>query len=66
MSLIVPLYKLSIVSLYRRQYTFPIRIAYKINYKEPLYFDIPDVIGAQAHSGCSDAARPRVGGTSSK
>ena len=40
---IVPLYRLSIVSLYRRHYTFPIWIAYKIIYKEPLYFDIPDV-----------------------
>ena len=42
-SSIVPLYRLSIV--YRGHYTFPIRIAYKIIYKEPLYFDIPDVCG---------------------
>jgi hypothetical protein len=45
---IVPLYRLSIVGLYRRQYTFPIRIAYKIIYKGPLYFDIPDVITSGA------------------
>ena len=42
-SLIGPLYRLSIVSLYRCHYTFPIWIAYKIIYKGPLYFDIPDV-----------------------
>ena len=45
-----PLYRLSIVSLYRCHYTFPIRIAYKIIYKEPLYFDIPDVC---AHFLCT-------------
>ena len=33
-----------IVPLYRCHYTFPIRIAYKIINKEPLYFDIPDVL----------------------
>ena len=41
---IVPLYRLSIVSLYRCHYTFPIWIAYKIVYKESLYFDIPGVL----------------------
>ena len=44
LSPIVPLYRLSIVSLYRGHYTFPIRFAYKIICKGPLYFDIPDVI----------------------
>ena len=47
---IVPLYRLSIVSLYRYHYTFPIRIVYQIIYKRPLYFDIPDVICAVSYS----------------
>jgi hypothetical protein len=45
---IVPPYRLSIVSLYRCHYTFSIQIAYKITYKRPLYFDIPDVLRLSA------------------
>jgi hypothetical protein len=46
LSPIVPLYRLSIVSLYSRHCTFPIRIAYTITYKRPLYFDIHNVLMA--------------------
>ena len=44
------LYRLSIVSLYRRHYTKYIWIAYNVVYKGSLYFGIPGVFVIRGHS----------------